>query len=304
MPIMNVDKNTFNALVVAQAAINYARKALPYGSANQYADIMARRDGGESGAQSLKRLGYNRKAVDQMAQMPHGALPAQFGASAQEQFATYLSALSAGVSLYYGAGNCGEHAYLTYHYLSTFGFPGLQLICASSTSMDHAYTVLSWEGCRDWVVCDAWPSSPQACLWSQFFGNTGGPGRAPAFATQMRHNITPQNMGTDLIGEAFGRLSPSFVKTLPPASRVTGYSAQQILTWLRSEKNGVYNHQSVLNQATPGPVDYAYDGARLSQVAPAGEQWTARLAKVIIETNNQLKVLDPALRYTTSHQVA
>jgi hypothetical protein len=309
MPTVRVDRTTFSALTLAQAAITYARKALPYGSANQCADLLRQRNGDPSGAQALARLDFNRTAVDTMLALPHGALPASFGANPAAGFQTYASALSAGVSMYYGAGNCGEHAYLTFHFLTTFGFPGLRITCVSSTAMDHAYTVISWQGCTDWIVCDAWPSKPQACRWSEFFANSTRSQTNPAFKALTTHEITSQNMGTDLIGEAFQLISPTFVRQLPLASRATGYTRQVIVDYLRSRPRGVYDHTSVLTTACQPYMDYQYMNDRgatelLSQTALPGEQWTARLAKVILEVNNQLHVLNPAQRYTAAQQVA
>lgn len=169
--------------------------------------------------------------------------------------------------------------------------------------------VISWQGCTDWIVCDAWPSKPQACRWSEFFANTTRSQTNPAFKAMTTHEITSQNMGTDLIGEAFQLISPSFVRQLPLASRATGYTRQAIADYLRSRPKGVYDHTSVLTKACQPYMDYQYLNDRgatelLSQTALPGEQWTARLAKVILEVNNQLHVLNPAQRYTGAQQVA
>jgi hypothetical protein len=301
MPNVTVDQKTFNALTLAHAAITFARHALPYGSANQSADLLAKRDGsGPSGAQALPRLGYCRDGVKGMMALPHGALPPHFGSTDDARSRTYRSALSAAVALYYGTGNCGEHGNLTYHFLATFGYPGLTIIYASSTVMDHAYTVLTWTGCTDPVVCDAWPSKPQACLWSQFFANPKRTQPDVGYKTVISHNVTTDNMGTDLIGDAFRLLSPAFVNKLPPASRVTGYSQQQIQTLLDSEPKGIYTQISTLAKAYQPVVDFVYNGQLLSTVAVPQERWSATVEKVIVEVNEQVRVLDPSHRYTTA----
>src|SRR5581483_3061331 len=85
--------------------------------------------------------------------------------------ANYATGVDVGVSMYYGAGNCGEHSSLTYAYLVTFGYPGITIHRCSSTIMDHAFTVITWGNPNLSVLCDAWPSTPQACLWVHFFAN-------------------------------------------------------------------------------------------------------------------------------------
>lgn len=304
MPTKKVDEKTFAALALAHAAIVYARHALPYGSANQLSDIQHKRDGGEGGGQSLRRIGYCRDGVKGMMKLPHGPLPASFGSTDQAKSRTFRSALSAAVALYYGVGNCGEHAHLTFHFLTTFGFPGLTIVYASSTVMDHAYTVLTWEGCKDPVVCDAWPSKPQACLWSHFFARPKSTSSGKGFNEVLRHVITDHNMGTDLIGEAFQLVSPKVVNKLPKSSLVPGYSTQSITAWLNGTPKGLYNQVSTLASTFQPWVDYEYDGQLLSSVAVPGERWSARIEEVIVEVNNQIKVLDPGKRYTGLRKVA
>lgn len=304
MPIVKVDRSTFTALCLAQAAISYARHALPYGSANQYQDMHGNREGGKSGAQSLPRLKACRTGAASLMAQSHGVLPDIFGATAQERAENYRSAINAGVALYYGAGNCGEHAMLTFHFLSTFGYPGIEIIRASSTTIDHAYTVITWKGCSDPVVCDAWPTKPQACLWSQFFANPRRTVPDPGFKAQQRHTITDRNMGSDLIGDAYRLLSPSHVGMLPLASRVKGMSPTEIEQWLQTVSAGTYDHVSTLQSAYQPWVDFDYQGQRVSNAAPIGERWTASIEPVIVEANRQLRVLDPALRYARRTQAA
>lgn len=304
MPIVKVDRSTFTALCLAQSAISYARHALPYGSANQYQDLLQKRDGGESGAQALHRLKACRDGVASLMAQPHGALSSAFGATAQERAESYRSAIAAGVALYYGAGNCGEHAMLTFQFLSTFGFPGIDIIYASSTIIDHAYTVITWKGCADPVVCDAWPTKPQACLWSQFFANPHRRTPDPGFRALHRHGITDVNMGSDLVGDAYRLLNPSYVASLPLASRMKGYPQTEVRQWLQTVPKGVYNQVSTLHAAYQPWVDFDYQGQKLSEVAPTGERWTASIEPVIVEANRLLRVLDPALRYARRTQAA
>lgn len=304
MPIVNVDRRTFTALCLAQAAISYARHALPYGSANQYQDLLHKRDGGESGAQALHRLKACRDGVAALMAQPHGVLPAAFGDSAPERTENYRSAIAAGVALYYGAGNCGEHAMLTFQFLSTFGFPGIEIIYASSTIMDHAYTVITWKDCSDPVVCDAWPTKPQACLWSQFFANPRRRAPDPGFKVLHRHKVTDTNMGSDLVGDAYRLLNPSHVASLPLASRMKGYPQTEIAEWLKTLPKGIYNQISTLRQDFQPWIDYGYQGQKMSESARGGERWTASIEPVIVEANRLLRVLNPELRYARRTQAA
>ena len=78
-------------------------------------------------------------------------------------------------------------------------------------------------------MCDAWPTNPQACLWSHFFANRRKTPPTVDYKVRQSFNVTADTMGTDLVGEAFAVVDPTHVESLPPASRLTGYTDDEYL---------------------------------------------------------------------------
>ncbi|WP_338524098.1 hypothetical protein NUH87_31130 [Pseudomonas batumici] len=167
MSTVQTDRLTFNALTLAQGAINAVQWALPYGSNNQLESLKATRTGEDPQGQTGARVNAIREGLYILLRQPHAPLPPYFA----EGGALYWCAMFSGVALYYGAGNCGEHASLAFNYLTLFGFPGIEIQRVNSDFNEHAFCVITWDGCKDPVICDAWASQPQACLYSHFFAN-------------------------------------------------------------------------------------------------------------------------------------
>ena len=68
-------------------------------------------------------------------------------------------------------GNCGEHAYLAYHYLRLHA-KGEKIAVSSSGTLDHEFAVIGdqkKEKASELVVADPWVNKPTACLWEDHF---------------------------------------------------------------------------------------------------------------------------------------
>jgi hypothetical protein len=301
MPVIAVDRATYTALQLAQAAIVFARRHLPYGSTNQVADLQTGRYGQGADGTSLPRLTATRNSVEALLGRPHQPL-APLGLDDR----TYANGVSTGVAMYYGAGNCGEHSNLTFCFLATFGFPGITIHQVSSTIMDHAYTMITWNNCQNPVVSDAWPSTPQACLWSHFWANPHRTQPDPGFTELARYTVTDQTMGFDIVGQSFRAVDPRVVSRLPAGSQMVGYPPQVITTYIRRFlNNGVYNIHSTIANTQAVPLDFSYTSERgtelLSQAQLPGEQWTGRVLPVIMDVSGQFpQLMNPNMRYTSS----
>ena len=299
MPVIAVDRATYTALQLAQAAIVFARRHLPYGSANQVADLRSGRFGQNPDGSVLPRLTATRDSTSALLGRPHQPL-GPLGLDDR----TYANGVSTGVAMYYGAGNCGEHSNLTFCFLATFGFPGITIHQVSSTVMDHAYTMITWNNCQMPVVCDAWPTNGQACLWSQFFANPNRSVPDAGFAELARYTITDQTMGFDIVGQSFRAIDPRAVTRLPAQSQIVGYPPQVINTFIqRYLRHGVYNQLSTIGRNVQVPLDFSYTSDRgtelLSQALLPGEQWTGRVLPVIMDVAGQFpQLMNPNARYT------
>lgn len=68
-------------------------------------------------------------------------------------------------------GNCGEHAFLAYHYLREHA-KGEKIAVSSSGELDHQFSVIgdqAKESPSEMVVADPWVMKPTACLWEDHF---------------------------------------------------------------------------------------------------------------------------------------
>ena len=71
-------------------------------------------------------------------------------------------------------GNCGEHAWVAYHYLR-LNAKGQPIQYSAKSGLDHAFVIvgdLKNEKDNDLAVSDPWPNNPTACLWEDHFAYT------------------------------------------------------------------------------------------------------------------------------------
>jgi hypothetical protein len=85
-------------------------------------------------------------------------------------------AVQAAVMKHTKGGSCGEHAYLAAYFLKKAGVP--LIFKAKIPDLDHNFILIgnpsaSEEERKKWVLCDAWPTNPQALLWvdSMWYAN-------------------------------------------------------------------------------------------------------------------------------------
>src|SRR5205809_4881071 len=100
MPPKTVNSDTFNALHIAQASINYVHNALTYGANNQVADLTKQYgpDGvTPTNGETIPRLAAVRTAVPKIIAAPHLAMPTM-----PDNF--FGVGVTAGVSAFYRAG--------------------------------------------------------------------------------------------------------------------------------------------------------------------------------------------------------
>ncbi len=71
-------------------------------------------------------------------------------------------------------GNCGEHAWVAYHYLRLHA-KGERIQYSATAGLDHAFVImgdLKNDKDNDLAVSDPWPNNPTACLWEDHFAYT------------------------------------------------------------------------------------------------------------------------------------
>ncbi|WP_338524097.1 hypothetical protein NUH87_31125 [Pseudomonas batumici] len=97
--------------------------------------------------------------------------------------------------------------------------------------------------------------------------------------------------------DAFQALKPEAPGTLPRQSTIKGLSKEEALKKIENyKKYGIYHLIYTLAPEFP-QIEYQYEGKTLHEVSPMGERWTASILPVIEEVDNELRILDPELRY-------
>jgi hypothetical protein len=309
MPTTVVDTETFNALHLAQATINYVRLTLTYGSANQIKDLTAKygRDGATPvNGRTLPSLVACRDGVKLVLKQPHARPAGWLGSD------LYREGIGAGVAAYYRAGNCGEHATVAFCYLAHLGYPGITITRCSSKLEDHAFVLIEGKGAGGkpfGVICDPWPSNAQAVLWSDHFCYRAGKANQDLFDPLSTFEVTPDRMGDDPMVEAFKAVDPAAVSKLTPNERIKGLDDSAIDGFITKFRNdGLYT----LDHTTTGPAfqDYAntyHDPITnkdvtqtLSALAGFKDVWTAKLQPVLTSVVDPIGTsvkLDPKLKY-------
>lgn len=71
-------------------------------------------------------------------------------------------------------GNCGEHAWVAYHYLRLHA-KGQPIQYSAKDGLDHAFVIVGDtknDKDNEMAVSDPWPNNPMACLWEDHFAFT------------------------------------------------------------------------------------------------------------------------------------
>jgi hypothetical protein len=71
-------------------------------------------------------------------------------------------------------GNCGEHAWVAYHYLRLHA-KGQPIQYSAKDGLDHAFVIVGDvknDKDNEMAVSDPWPNNPTACLWEDHFAHT------------------------------------------------------------------------------------------------------------------------------------
>ena len=84
-------------------------------------------------------------------------------------------------------GNCGEHAWVAYHYLRLHA-KGQPIQYSAKSGLDHAFVIIgdvSSEKDNEMAVSDPWPNNPTACLWEDHFAYTADRSKIQNYESQV-----------------------------------------------------------------------------------------------------------------------
>jgi len=89
-------------------------------------------------------------------------------------------------------GNCGEHAWVAYHYLRQHA-SGQQIQVAAKSGFDHAFVLigdLAKDSDEEIAVSDPWVNAPIACLWPHHFAYTDDHGKIENAASMVADGVS------------------------------------------------------------------------------------------------------------------
>jgi hypothetical protein len=157
---VTVSAQTMTRLGLAQAAIKQVNnEILKFGAGNQAEDIRKTRG---VALQRTKVL-QDKKDIDWQVTRDNAA---------DEKRVQPEPARRNILLQYYGASVCDDFGYATFNYLRQIA-SGQKLTRAASPGLHHAFVIigdLKTDTDNELVVADPWPTSPQAVVWSDFFG--------------------------------------------------------------------------------------------------------------------------------------
>ncbi|MEZ4367203.1 MAG: hypothetical protein R2939_13105 [Kofleriaceae bacterium] len=89
-------------------------------------------------------------------------------------------------------GNCGEHAWVAYHYLRQHG-SGQHIQVAAKSGFDHAFVLigdLKKDTDEEIAVSDPWVNQPIACLWEHHFAFTSDRSKIEDYASMVADGVS------------------------------------------------------------------------------------------------------------------
>lgn len=155
-PKKDVSAKAMSRLTVAADAIAATKKAIP-AQGNQVPAL-----------QSTKMNSYYRLQV--MRDDDCWEFATQESATLASQNREAYEAAKADLA---HGGNCGEHAWVAYHYLRLHA-KGERIQYSAASGLDHAFVILGDiknDKDNELVVSDPWPNNPTACLWEDHFAH-------------------------------------------------------------------------------------------------------------------------------------
>ena len=157
LPEKKVSPKALTRLGHAKAAIAVTKQVLSFGAGNQVEAIRATKMNSRFRLQAIRNHSYWEMAPE----IRHLAMG-------------YPDALVAAKADLVHGGNCGEHAWVAYHYLRLHA-KGDPIQVSAKSGLDHAFVImgdLKNEKDNEMAVSDPWPNNPTACLWEDHFAFT------------------------------------------------------------------------------------------------------------------------------------
>ncbi len=171
LPKKEVSATAASRLAVARDAITSTKAVMKFGAGNQVEALQATKLNSRHRLQVMRHDAFWELA------------PEVRGIAAANPEAL----IAAKADLAHG-GNCGEHAWVAYHYLRQHA-AGQQIQVSAKEGLDHAFVLIGEiQGAdkdSDIAVADPWPTRATACLWEDHFAYTADRGSINDYASMV-----------------------------------------------------------------------------------------------------------------------
>jgi hypothetical protein len=244
LPEKKVSGKAMSRLGVAADAIAATKKAIPH-QGNQVPSLLA------TNMNSLARLRVMRDERCWEFTTNESRM------LAQQNWEAYTAAKA---DLAHG-GNCGEHAWVAYHYLRLHA-KGEPIQVSAKSGLDHAFVLvgdLKKDQDNDIAVSDPWPNNPTACLWEDHFAFT--PDR-----TKIEDN---SHMVAD--GKSFKGAIAAGLKLSAYGEQMVKQAASEQETKKQTD-NWKQNHFWLQDDAASEKYEYKTDDKKAAETAPQQQQ--------------------------------
>lgn len=157
-------------------------------------------------------------------------------------------------------GNCGEHAWVAYHYLR-LNAAGEQIQVSAKNGLDHAFVLvgdLKKDKDNEIAVSDPWPNNPMACLWEDHFAHTSDRSQIEDYRSQVAD------------GKSFMAAIQAGLKLSAYGEQLVQMSESEDATRKATEEDYSENHFWNHDQAQAEGREYDYKQAK-EIATPTGE---------------------------------
>ncbi|MEZ4398625.1 MAG: hypothetical protein R3B06_01305 [Kofleriaceae bacterium] len=181
LPKKEVSATAASRLGLAKDAITATKAVLNFGAGNQVEALRATK------LNSMARLQVMRDSENKYWEL---APEVRSIAAANPE-----ALIAAKADLAHG-GNCGEHAWVAYHYLRQHA-AGQHIQVSAKEGLDHAFVLIGNIGGADKdsdiAVSDPWPTRARACLWEDHFAYTADRSKIEDYASMVADGVSKKS---------------------------------------------------------------------------------------------------------------
>ena len=231
LPKKEVSSAAASRLAVAKSAITATKAVLSFGAGNQ--------------VEALKKTKLNSMArLQVMRDDKYWEIAPEVAGLAAANPEALIAAKG---DLAHG-GNCGEHAWIAYHWLRQ-NAAGQNIQVSAKNGLDHAFVLVGdiqgSDKDEDIAVSDPWPTQARACLWEDHFAFTDDRSQIEDYASMVADGVSKK-----------GAIAAGLKLSAEGAQYVNAKASQEETDEVvgKSKENHLWNHANT--EATGSKFNY------------------------------------------------